>query len=182
MSRLIWLVIATALLLAAPYIAHAKIERLGAPVVSFSAQGPMGMKIVGTTHDLVVSDDGKTINLKVALGNLSSGIALRDKHMKERYLQVAQHPEAALVFARTLAHTPEAGKELSGKLAARLTLHGASRDVFVSYRMRGKSDGVDVDATFSVNMNQFGIETPSYMGATVKPDVEIAAHFQVADR
>jgi hypothetical protein len=32
-----------------------------------------------------------------------------------------------------------------------------------------------------LNMNDFGIQVPSYLGVTVKPDVDVAAQFEVTD-
>jgi hypothetical protein len=60
--------------------------------VSFQASGPAGMKIEGTTPDLTVADDGTNVVVTVPLGNLNTGIALRDHHMKEKYLEVPKFP------------------------------------------------------------------------------------------
>ena len=63
---------------------------------------------------------------------------------------------------------------------ATLTLHGQSRPVSVHY------DAKDDGATFAthgalrVNMNDYGITVPVYLGVTVKPDVDVSASFRVS--
>jgi hypothetical protein len=44
------------------------------------------------------------------------------------------------------------------------------------------TDGSTVHATgsFRINMNDFGIHPPSYLGVTVKPTVDVSADFKVA--
>ena len=42
----------------------------------------------GTTHQLRIEDDGTTLKITVSLAGLQTGIGLRDRHMREKYLQV----------------------------------------------------------------------------------------------
>src|SRR5581483_4442375 len=68
--------------------------------VTFGAAGPAGFKIEGTTSELSVSEGGGNVMVSVPLANLTTGIALRDHHMKEKYLEVAKYPAAVLTVAR----------------------------------------------------------------------------------
>jgi hypothetical protein len=52
----------------------------------------------------------------------------------------------------------------------------------VTVHYSAKADGAAVAAQgrFRINMNEFGINVPSYLGVTVKPDVDVTASFRVA--
>ena len=80
--------------------ADAKLAKTGDASVGFTGIGPAGMKISGSTSDLALSEDGGKITISVPLKNLTTGIALRDKHMREKYLQIDQYPTAELTVDR----------------------------------------------------------------------------------
>ena len=169
-----------ALLFAIPTAADAKLTRTGEPDVSFTATGPGGLKIVGKTKDLAVSDDGKVIKVSVALGNLTTGIALRDKHMKEKYLEVQSFPTADLLITRAALNLPESG-DVSGDLPGTMTIHGKSKTVNFHYSVNRSGSAFKVKGTVRVNINDFGITKPEFMGASVKPDVDVSVEFAAND-
>ena len=157
--------------------ADAKLERSGSPSVSFTAAGPGGLKIVGSTSQLEIADDGKNVIVTVPLANLTTGICLRDRHMRDKYLEVPKYPNATLRVARADLKFPAAGAESSGDVTGTMQMHGESQPVTIHYR--GKRDGNTIDVTGSahVDLKAFKIEVPTYLGVTVKPDVELAVHF-----
>jgi polyisoprenoid-binding protein YceI len=156
--------------------ADAKLAKSGASDVSFTAIGPAGMKIVGTTSDLNVNDDGTTITFTVPLGNLTTGISLRDKHMKEKYLQVPQYPNATLKVPRAGIHLAK-GAAGSGDAPGTMSIHGKENPVTVHFVVNPSSGALDVTGNTTVNIKDYGVDVPSYLGVTVKPEVGIAVHF-----
>lgn len=107
-----------------------------------------------------------------ALDSLDTGIALRNQHMKEKYLKTKEFPLAILTlmdtdvgaeFPQTL--TVEGEKPFQGKLK----LHGVEKDV--SGKFTGKEG--KISASFQVKISDFGIEVPSYLGVTVTDTVDI---------
>lgn len=148
--------------------------------VGFEASGPAGMKIEGTTADLTVTDDGTTLTLDVPLANLNTGIALRDRHMREKYLEIAKFPSATLQVARSALKVPAQGAGVELDVPGTLQLHGQKRAVTVHYDAKGDGAGFAARGRFRVNMNDYGITVPTYLGVTVKPDVDVIAAFHVA--
>jgi polyisoprenoid-binding protein YceI len=148
--------------------------------VSFGAAGPAGMKIEGSTPDLSVADDGANIVVTVPLANLSTGIGLRDHHMKEKYLEVQKYPSATLTIARSALKFPRGSEQASADVAAKVQIHGQTRPTTVHYDAKGDGTSYSAHGVFRLNMNDFGIEVPSYLGVTVKPDVDVSATFHVA--
>jgi polyisoprenoid-binding protein YceI len=148
--------------------------------VGFQASGPAGMKIEGTTSDLNVTDDGATLTIDVPLANLSTGIALRDHHMREKYLEVGKFPSATLEVPRSALKVPAQGAGVELDVPGTLHLHGQRRAVTVHYDAKGDGSGLAAHGRFHVNMNDYGITVPTYLGVTVKPDVDVVATFRVA--
>ena len=118
--------------------------------------------------------------MDVPLANLATGIALRDQHMKERYLEVGRFPDAGPHRGSgRRSRVPAGGGQLSADAPGTLTLHGQTRPVTVRYDATSDADGLLVHGKLHLRMDDFGITVPSYLGVTVKPDVDVAASFHV---
>jgi polyisoprenoid-binding protein YceI len=101
----------------------------------------------------------KASNIIVKLKNFKTGLALRDKHMTEKYLEVGKYPEAVLVSAE--------GK--GGKGKATIRLHGVEREVAGSYQVSGN----ELVAEFPIKLSEFNITGIKYMGVGVNDDVNV---------
>jgi polyisoprenoid-binding protein YceI len=158
--------------------ALAAFSHTGAAEVSFTAAGPAGLRIVGTTKQLTVKDDGSQVVVTVPLKDLDTKIDLRNKHMREKYLEVAKYPDAVLSVPRASLKLPEGG-DVSATAGGTMTLHGQSKPVTFTYKATKQANKLAVTGTVRLNIKEFGISEPSFMGATVKPDVDVAASFAV---
>lgn len=165
-----------------PLIAHAKLAGASGMESHFTAVGPAGMKIVGSTKDGRVEDDGTSMRVTVPLANLTTGISLRDKHMREKYLQVGTYPDAQLEVARAAIVVPKPGAESTGEVPGVLHLHGQNKSVTVHYAAKRDGDTLHVNGALHVNMNDFGIAVPKYLGITVKPEIDIDVRFDTVER
>lgn len=181
MFAVVTLAAAAASGLLTPWSADAKVARSGSPAVSFSASGPAGMKIVGTTSDLSVADDGGNLHVTVPLANLKTGIALRDQHMREKYLQVQKFPNAELTVPRGAIKFPAAGGEASADANGTMKIHGQSKPVTFHYTAKREGDKFAVSGSARLNVKDFGIEIPSYLGVTVNPDIVVSVKFDATD-
>jgi polyisoprenoid-binding protein YceI len=144
--------------------------------VRFVAHGSLGLRVEGRTADLRAVSSPDAIEFQVHLATLDTGIALRDRHMRDEYLQVQSYPLALLRLPRDVIPSPiSAG---SGSCRGELTLHGQTHPLDVAFRIR-RSSGYDVNASMQVDMRDYGIATPKYLGVTVKPDVEVSVDFHL---
>ncbi len=159
-----------------PGSADAQMSSTGASV-SFTAIGPAGLKIVGTTSSLALKDDAQKIAVTVPLAGLKTGIDLRDKHMREKYLQVDQFPTAELEVPRSALKLPADGSNAAGSAQGTIKIHGKSKPVTFQYSAKRAGNKYDVTGNLQVNVKDFAIEIPSYMGVTVKPEVDVAVKF-----
>jgi polyisoprenoid-binding protein YceI len=161
-------------------VAAAKLSKTGDATGGFRASGPAGMNIDGKSTDVSVADDGTTITVTVGLANIDTGMGLRDKHTKE-YLEVTTYPTAELKVARSALKFPAEGADASGDAKGSLKVHGQTKDVTFHYTATMRGGVLDVTGNTSININDFGIKTPSYLGVSVKPDVTLNTHFQAKD-
>ncbi len=171
---------ASAILLGVSTSGYAALTAASESKVSFVATGPAGLAIEGTTTELTATEQNGNLVISVPLGNLTTGIGLRDKHMKEKYLEVPKFPNAVLTVARSALKIPAAGGQVESDVPGTLQLHGQTKPVTVHYQSKGEGAGLPTRGKFRVNMNDFGIQVPTYLGVTVKPDVDVNATFRVA--
>ena len=153
-------------------LAHADV--VSVKDVSFLAVGPAGLKINGVSTSLETKEEGEFVVFRVPLDTLETGISLRDRHMKEKYLETQKFSHAELKVSKALL---KAGRQQKG--TGTFTVHGVSKPIDFVYDVTADANGLSVQGTFDINIKQFGIEVPSYLGVTVKPDVKVAANFVV---
>ncbi len=136
--------------------------------VSFTASGPAGLKVEGSTASLSVRGEGGDLIFAVPLASFRTGIEVRDRHMRED-LEADKFPIAELRVPRA----PPGEGEVQGML----TLHGKTHPIAIHSRV-GKSE---VSANLKFNVNEYGIVIRSYLGITVKPEIEISVSFHLTE-
>lgn len=162
---------------------HAAIHKFqpGQGKVSFLAKGrPALISIHGTGKGLageLVEKEGRlTGKVSFRLETLTTGIDLRDEHMKNKYLQIQDHPEASLQF-ENFEMPKGAGKF---KFSGDLFLHGVKQNIEGLATIVKEDDGEKVSAEFVIKLSQFKIDIPSFQGITVAEDVQIKIEALIA--
>lgn len=168
--------------LSLPTLAYAALTRTGDASAVFVAVGPAGLKIEGKTNDLDLSEGDGKVTVSVPLANLDTGIALRNKHMREKYLEVTKFPRAELVVDKASLKVPSEGAEAAGTTTGAMTIHGQTKPVTFQYTTRLSNGTYAVTGSTRVNIKDFGIDVPSYLGVTVKPDIDVSVRFSAIDR
>jgi polyisoprenoid-binding protein YceI len=164
-GRVAWLV---ALVVAAAQ------PRVSRPEVLFIAHASLGMRIEGKTPDLSVTRNGDVLEFVVQLATLQTGIELRDRHMREEVLEVQRFPVAKL----RVRNPPLPATSTAGTTRAELTVHGQTRPVEVTFQVAPRT-GYDVIATFRMDLRDYGMNAPTYLGVKVKPEIDVSADFHL---
>jgi polyisoprenoid-binding protein YceI len=145
------------------------------PSVSFRLTGTAGLVIDGKTTAVTADETESTVVFDAALDTATTGIAVRDKHMK-KYLEVATYPRASLSLARSEVRCAD------GTVRGTLSLHGQQHTAVVSYRATpGASGKCRVKGTFDVDMHEYGIDVPPYLGVHVDRNVTVTVDLEVPD-
>lgn len=139
--------------------------------VTFNGVGPGGFKLEGKTKLLELKDDGKTLTIVIPLKELDTGISMRDNHMRDKYIEVGKFPEATLAVPLESVKVPEDGKSLDAEAKGTFTVHGVSKELPFKYKATNKGGVIEIDGSLNLNLKDHGINVPSYLGITVKPDI-----------
>lgn len=134
--------------------------------VSLTPAGDFKAKVVEVKGFATVN--GNTViaeNVVVNLKNLKTGLALRDKHAREKYLEVDKYPEIILLKA--------IGK--AGKGRGRVKYRGVEKDIAGTYAVKGNV----LQAQFPLNLSDFNIKGVKYMGVGVENEVKINVEIPV---
>jgi len=168
-SAIASLVLLTGLALSTP--AWAGMTLSGTPKLAFFAQGSPGfLDIEGVTNTVQVADDGTSMTFTVPMSTVSTGIGLRDDHMKNEFVEVAKFPNAVLSIKDADISWPvNVGDATKGTAAATFTIHGVTNTTQVAYTAKKSKTGYRVTASFPFDIGQHGIRVPSYLGVTVAP-------------
>jgi polyisoprenoid-binding protein YceI len=120
-------------------------------------------------------------SLAVDLRTLDTGIGLRNEHLREKFLEVTKGPgyDQAVLSEIDLkdlnADTPD-GK---GSFTGSLTLHGVTKTVTGPVDVRQGGAGLRVKASFPLNLSEYNISAPRYLGVGVKNTVQVEVAFGV---
>lgn len=152
------LVLLPVVAMAAP---EAKVKFKLSPTGSFAAETT---SIIGTAKknsDGSVSAD----KIEIPLDTLKTGISLRDKHMKEKHLDVKKHPKAIVTNAE--------GKD--GKGTATLNVRGIEKPIEGTYEIKGS----ELILNFPIKITDYDIGKVKYMGLGVKEDANVEARIPI---
>jgi polyisoprenoid-binding protein YceI len=152
--------------------------------VEFLAVGhPSALKIKGTT----VNSDEPTLKgtFKITPTNISgtatyrlerldTGIDLRTRHMKEKYLEVEKHPEGQFELTKLPGKFTEASfKEKDVPFEGVLSLHGVKKPIKGLAQVQKKDDELNLDLSFKTKVSDFNITEASFMGITMADEVTV---------
>jgi YceI-like domain len=117
--------------------------------------------------------------ISLDLQAIETGISLRDRHLRENYLEVAKGPgfDKAVLSQVVLADADGAGFRGATGFDGTLLLHGVRRPVSGKALIRTAGSGVHVDADFVLTLTDFGIEPPQYMGVGVSSKLAVRVSF-----
>jgi len=149
------------------------LSRSGEGSVTVLAHGPAGLRIEGKSAQVSVDEDAAWLAFKVPIGPIETGIDLRDRHLREM-LEAEKFPAAVLRVSRSDLTFPKQSEPAEGIAKGELTLHGRSRPVEVRYRAElGKGGVTKVRGSLQLDLRDFQIKSPSYLGVAVAPEVEV---------
>ena len=118
-------------------------------------------------------------SLAVDLRTLDTGIGLRNDHLREKYLEVdkgAGYDKAVLSDIDLKGLNPDA-PEGKASFIGSLTVHGVKKTVTGPVEVKKTGSGLRVKASFPVNLPDYNIPEPRYLGVGVKNTVQVEVTF-----
>lgn len=134
--------------------------------ITVEGQGPAGT---------LVGDSGEYYGkLTLDLNHLETGIGLRDRHLKEKYIEVEKHPRSTLTLNRVKLSDEELKTGVENRsFEGSLHFHGVERAVHGSFDLKPDGESLNVTARFQILLTDYQVEIPSYLGIQVAETVEI---------
>ncbi len=162
-------------------VAQAALVGIGKSEVEFRAVGPGGLKIDGTGTDLIASESGGVLKLEAPLTGLETGISLRDKHLKDA-INAGKHPKAILEVKRSDLKFPEDKKSVEASATGSFTLNGTKKPLTFNYKVNRTGSDYHVQGLATVDITNFNLEKPCYLGVCVDKDVKIKVKFKLREQ
>ena len=154
----------------------------GNGAVEFDATGhPSALKIVGKgaapSGALQIKNGRASGIVSFDLTTLDTGISMRTRHMKEKYLETGKYPQAKLSIARIdlpkgtpVDHLHADALPFNGTLS----LHGIEKPVAGTAQIQADGSKVSIAAHFSLKVSDYGIKIPSFAGITMTDEVAVS--------
>jgi polyisoprenoid-binding protein YceI len=136
-----------------------------------------GTLTAGAAHPLSVGGE-----VALDLSTIDTGIALRNQHLREKYLQVDRGAGFDKAVLSGIVVNDAQGPAFEGRSAfsATLLLHGVSHPVSGTAEFRHAASGVRVEASFPLVLTDHGVEPPMYLGVGVASKVMVKVSFTAA--
>jgi polyisoprenoid-binding protein YceI len=167
-------------------LASADMKHAGDGGCEFSLPGgTAGLKIEGKSSDITASESGGkvTIVAKVDCGETAcfkTGIDKRDEHLA-KYLEAKKFPTATLTVEKSKLTLPADGAESEGKTTGELKLHGVTKTVPITYKIKRTGSDYHVRGTTTFTLSDFKIEQPSFAGVTTGKEITVKVKFKVRE-
>jgi polyisoprenoid-binding protein YceI len=158
---------------ASPVDSAAKSLAIKSGKVEFLAIGkPSFLKVRGIgaapTGELKLSGSKASGEFTFDLSSLDTEIALRNEHMKDKYLEVGKFPKATIRFKDV-----EAKEGAKSTIPAELELHGVKKTVSMDAELKPEGESKKATGTFKFKLTDFGIAIPSHLGITIADEVTV---------
>ncbi|MBF0297853.1 MAG: YceI family protein [Oligoflexia bacterium] len=164
-----------------PLVSNLKVDSTNSSV-EFMAIGNPGMLTIegkgkGITGDLTISSRNVEGTFECDLNTLETGIDLRDKHMKEKYLEIEKAAFAKAEFKLTKLTLPDKESFTTKKIPfeGKLKLHGVEKLIKgeANIDKDKKNKTLQSTASFNINVKDFNITIPTFAGINVGENVKI---------
>ena len=115
--------------------------------------------------------------LVLDLQNIDTGIDLRNRHLRDNYLEVGRGPGFDKATLSDLSLPDVDGRWTGGKtrFLAQIMVHGVKKSVTGNAEVRLTLGKARVEARFSLRLAEFEIPPPRYLGVGVKDEIQIVA-------
>jgi polyisoprenoid-binding protein YceI len=141
-------------------------------------------KVTGLINADPATPGASTVEITIDMGSLDTANALRNREMKELYLETKKFPTCSFKSASVAAPASIAPNTPADiKVIGDFTLHGITKRLTIPVRVVLIPDGrIHATSTFNVHMPDFGIDVPNNILVTVNNDVPVRLDLWAAGR
>jgi polyisoprenoid-binding protein YceI len=129
--------------------------------VEFLSRAPM-LEFKGISNNLVglINLDENAVDFYVDLNTLDTGIQLRNRHMRESYLETKKFPFAEFTGTLNDAVNVESGQVQRVSVTGKFKIHGVEREITVNGTLQFRNDVLELRASWEVKLEDHNIDRP----------------------
>jgi polyisoprenoid-binding protein YceI len=117
---------------------------------------------------------------EVDLNALDTGIGLRNRHMRENYLETDQYPVTHF-RGKVVGYSAIDDTLTNIQAEGNIFIHGIEKPLEVTGQLIEKSDGYRIKTNFNVKLSDFEIEIPSIMFYKIDENMDLQLDFYVKE-
>lgn len=121
---------------------------------------------------------GSEFYFEVDLNSVKTGNGLRDRHMREDYLQTDKNQ-----FTNIKGKITEAYKvsetEYNIKATAKMFIHGVTHDIVIPGKIYKLQTGFKIKSNYSIKLTDYKIEIPKFMFLRLSEEIKLELDFVV---
>ncbi len=114
---------------------------------------------------------------EVDLASLDTGISLRNRHMRDNYLEVAEFPYA--VLEGSIATVAETAEGFRIEAIGRMAIHGVEQAVSVPCEVTEEGSGYRARCALQVLLSDYDIEIPRVMFLKLANEIRLQLDFHL---
>jgi polyisoprenoid-binding protein YceI len=120
-----------------------------------------------------------TGEITMDLATIETGIGLRNQHLREKYLEIGKGTGFDKAVLSEIELKDAEGESFEGRTSFRamLLLHGVKHAVSGTADIRRDGPGRRVQAEFPLDLTDFGMKAPEYLGVGVASKLLVRAQF-----
>ncbi len=153
---------------------------LGAISIHGQSSALSGQVLATTAGDRLTVEQ---LEAKVDPKSLSTGMSLRDEHMRNKIFAVGERlPELKFTAGKLQCPSPESAKETTCQVQGAFSMRGLSKPFAITLKVKQAGQGMfKVSGEGSLKLTAFGVEPPCQLGVCVVDDVQVKLEFQARE-
>lgn len=155
--------------------AFAQVYKTEGGNVEFLSKAPLN-EFTGVSDKLngLIDLEKSTFDFFIDLNTLKTGIGLRDRHMRENYLETKKYPFAEFVGEIKETVKLEKGQSKTVTAKGKFKIHGVERSIEVPGKLTAISDNeLKLEAKFTVKLSDYKIEVPKVVFYELAEEQEV---------
>jgi len=118
---------------------------------------------------------------EVNLDALDTGIGLRNRHMKENYLETFRYPYAQF-NGKVVKEDAEPNNKSKVTVDGEMFIHGVAKKLTISGTIEKNKPSYRIQSEFTIKLSDYKIEVPSLMFMRISEEIKLVLDFFIKEK
>jgi len=118
---------------------------------------------------------------EVNLDALDTGIGLRNRHMKENYLETFRYPYAQF-NGKIIKEDVESNNKSKVIVDGEMFIHGVAKKLTISGTIEKNKPSYRIQSEFTIKLSDYKIEVPSLMFMRISEEIKLVLDFFIKEK